>query len=510
MAKKRRVVEVNLPLLDGLVDATEQRYLSPEERLTLKTALHEMAQGLMPSLNSEKFEKLLERHRPRPSTDEETEQKKVPGHGRNGAAAFTGAARVPVPHASLRPGGSCEHCPKGKVYLARSGPAPLIRVTGQVPFQATVYELERLRCNLCGEYYQADVPEGVGPDKYDETVASMIGILKYGKGVPFNRLEGLQKSAGVPLPASTQWEIVEEAAELLKPVYEELVHQAAQADLEYVDDTRARILEVQREPDDERTGVFTTAMVAELNDGKIALFMSGTQHAGENSTDVLAHREPNRSPVIFMSDALNHNKPDVNDGVELVVANCLAHGRRQFVESLNGFPDQCLHVLEQLGTVYKNDAQARELGLDPNQRLKYHQAHSKSVMSELHKWLEAELEEKRVEPNSRLGKAMKYLLTHWKELTLFLRHPGAPLDNNICERAIKKAVLHRKNALFYRNLDGAFVGDVFMSLIHSCELNGVNPFNYLNALQRHALAARARPSAWMPWNYEASAGNSTA
>ncbi len=90
---------------------------------------------------------------------------------------------------------------------------------------------------------------------------------------------------------------------------------------------------------------------------------------------------------------------------------------------------------------------------------------------------------------------------HWTELTLFLREAGAPLDNNIVERMLKKAILHRKNSLFYKTMNGAAVGDLFMSLIHTCELNRVNPFDYLTELQRHAEQLRANPSAWMPWNY---------
>ena len=95
------------------------------------------------------------------------------------------------------------------------------------------------------------------------------------------------------------------------------------------------------------------------------------------------------------------------------------------------------------------------------------------------------------------------MLKHWAKLTLFLRVPGAPLDNNVCERALKKAILHRKNALFYRSLAGAHVGDVFMSLIHTAELNGIAPFDYLVALQRHQQAVALDPTEWLPWNYEA-------
>jgi hypothetical protein len=154
-----------------------------------------------------------------------------------------------------------------------------------------------------------------------------------------------------------------------------------------------------------------------------------------------------------------------------------------------------------LGDVYKNDGEARERHLSPAERLKFHRQHSGPVMRQLHQWLEAQFALKQVEPNSSLGKAVTYLLRHWKGLTAFLREAGAPLDNNLCERALKRAVLHRKNALYYRTLNGAQVGDLFMSLIHTCELNHANPFDYLTELQRHARELVDNPSAWMPWNY---------
>ena len=122
-------------------------------------------------------------------------------------------------------------------------------------------------------------------------------------------------------------------------------------------------------------------------------------------------------------------------------------------------------------------------------------------MEDLQPWLKAQLDQKKVEPNSGLGQAIRYLIKHWKALTRFPQIAGAPLDNNICERALKRAVLHRKNALFYRTLHGAEAGDLFMSLIHTCELAGANPFDYLIALQRHARELADDPSAWMPWNY---------
>ncbi len=124
-------------------------------------------------------------------------------------------------------------------------------------------------------------------------------------------------------------------------------------------------------------------------------------------------------------------------------------------------------------------------------------------MAELSDWFKRQLEEHLVEPNSGLGKAIKYCRKHWEKLTLFLRVPGAPLDNNICERALKKAIIHRKNSYFYKTRDGARVGDLFMSLIYTAERNDASPFAYLTALQENKEAVAASPADWMPWNYTA-------
>jgi hypothetical protein len=138
-------------------------------------------------------------------------------------------------------------------------------------------------------------------------------------------------------------------------------------------------------------------------------------------------------------------------------------------------------------------------GLSAEERVRFHQEHSRPVMEALHAWMKAQFTEKRVEPNSGLGSAIAYCLKHWDRLTLFLRQAGAPLDNNLVERALKKSVLHRKNSLFYKAENGAEVGDIFTSLI---QLNGANPFDYLIELHKHVAEVTENPSAWMPLDYE--------
>jgi transposase len=155
-----------------------------------------------------------------------------------------------------------------------------------------------------------------------------------------------------------------------------------------------------------------------------------------------------------------------------------------------------------LGRVYGFDAETNKRGLTPDERLAFHKQHSGPVMKDLESWLKAQLADKKTEPNSGLGRAIAYLLNHWKGLTAFLREVNAPLDNNLVERALKRVMLHRKNSLFYRTLNGAHVGDLFMSLIHACELCGANAFDYLTQLQKHAVELASNPARWMPWNYK--------
>jgi transposase len=433
------------------------------------------------------------------------------GHGRNGAEAYRGAERIDVAHSSLRAGDACPACGQGTVY--EKAPGVLVRITGQPPLAAKVYRLQKLRCHLCGQVFTADAPDEAGERKYDATAGSMIGLLKYGSGLPFNRLDGLQGDLGVPLPASTQWDIVHALAANLTPAFDELIRQAAQGEVLHNDDTTVKILELmgdrgrrealadaaEGEDDAEGRRVLYTSGVVALRDGRrVALFFSGRRHAGENLAQVLKHRAEELPPPIQMCDALSRNLPGE---LRTILANCLAHARRRFVEVYDRFPEPCRHLLESLAVVYRNDALARQRGLAPEARLRFHQEASGPTMEALHDWLTRQLEEKRTEPNSALGGAIGYMLRHWDQLTLFLRQAGAPLDNNLCERALKKAILHRKNALFYKTRNGARVGDLFMSLIYTCQLNQANPFDYLTELQSHADALAACPERWMPWNY---------
>jgi transposase len=516
-------IDVSTKELEALLEQATQQPLPPDGYQKLKAAIRtlgyvtellENREATLASLrrllcqsSTEKTEQVLKQAGLEASEKKRKPAGKVkpPGHGRNGARAYPGAHRIQVQHASLAAGDRCPDCERGKVY-PQSDPGVLVRIKGQAPIAATVYELEKLRCNLCGEVFTAEAPAGAGQEKYDPTAASMIALMRYGSGFPWNRLEGLQENMGIPLPAATQCEIVSETAAAIRPALDELIRQAAQGEVLHNDDTSMRVAALNRaqarmEFATERTGVFTSGVVSTAPGRNIALFFTGEKHAGENLADVLQRRATELGAPIQMCDALSRNLPKLPLKLEIIIGHCLAHARRRFVEVTPNFPEECRFVLETLGVIYSNDAWAREQGMTPEERLRWHQSRSGPVMEQLRAWLQAQLNEKKVEPNSGLGVAMNYLLKHWHRLTLFLRQPGTPLDNNICERGLKKAILHRKNSLFYKTRNGARVGDLYMSLIHTCELAGANAFDYLTELQRHAAELKKRPADWMPWNY---------
>jgi transposase len=403
MKTSRRRLDVDVQELDRVIDAAENGPLSKADCQKLKTTLHALVERLAQKRNTEKTNSVLE-PKNSSSTEAESAEPKSAGHGRNAASAFTGAEKVSVQHAQLKPGDPCPECREGRVYRQKE-PKTLIRIVGQAPLKATVFEMERLRCNGCCQVFTAAEPAGVGAWKYDMTAVAMIAMLKYGTGMPFNRMELLETQLGIPLPATTQWELMEQAAGLLKLILDELIRQAAQGSVVHNDDTGMRILKLLRNTDDGRTGTFTSGIVSIWREWRIALYFTGWKHAGENLADVLKRRVADLDAPIQMCDALSRNTPKL-PGVEVLLANCLAHGRRQVVDVAANFPEECRYVLETLGKVYQTDAQARERQLSPEGRLLLHQEHSAPLMDELHEWMETQFAEHKTEPNSGLGKAI--------------------------------------------------------------------------------------------------------
>ena len=477
--------------------------------LALETLVARMAADLGENIQISKLKRMLFGPKTEtsqnvlPESGEKKKRKdKRPGHGRTGQTEYRGARTQCVKHPQFKPGQICPKCGKGK--LVEQKPSNQIHIKAHPPIEATRYQLERLRCAVCGEVFTAPLPIGVPNVKYDDTVGVMLGVMRFGYGLPNYRLARMQEMQGVPMAESTQWELMAQTQSVLGLAYEALKVVAAQAHLFHIDDTRMRVQELKRKAVDQavakgkspRKGIFTSVILAMTAEWQVSLYFTGNRYAAERMEEIMKHRAAGLSEPVQMSDALTWNGARDYPFIE---ALCLTHGRREFVDLVKAFPEAARRVIMDLREVYATDAQAKELS--PEARLVLHQQRSGPIMEGLKEWMESELAEKRVEPNSGLGGAMKYMLKHWQGMTLFLRQAGAPLDNSAAERAIKRAVLHRKNSLSYLTVKGAELGDVFMSLIETCRMNEVNPLEYLMALVKNPKAVAEHPEQWLPWNY---------
>ena len=423
-------------------------------------------------------------------------------HGRYCANDYTGCPQVFISHAHLKVGDSCPDCKVGDIHgkLYASLPQQIVRLFGSPLITGTRYVIEKLRCTLCGQQYAADVPPGIAAtQKYDETARSAIAIARYYSGLPFKRQEMLQAQQGVPLSDATQWDQMSTLYEQVSPVHQVLQTKAAQGQLQY-DDTGNRILETQGLG----RAVHTTAFISLLGTHAIYLFYTSQHYAGEN-LELLLEQRTTEEPLLTMSDASSQNMPKHMDEALLarwILCFCLVHGRRKFFEITNFFTQECEFVLDIISQVYRYEKDCKKAKMTHVERLAYHQEHSAPLMEALRVWLNNQLLYQQAEENSSLGQAIRYMLRHWEPLTQFLRVAGAPIDNSMCEQAIKVAIRHRRNSLFYKTFKGAVVGDALMSIIHTAAQNKVNIFDYLNALQRHSAAVRASPELWLPWNYQ--------
>ena len=240
----------------------------------------------------------------------------------------------------------------------------------------------------------------------------------------------------------------------------------------------------------------TTALVVRYEGNRIAIYRSGRNHAGENLAELLTKRAADIPESILMCDALAANLSKVKSSRS---GYCIIHARRELYDIRDKYPEESTFVFNIIREIYRNEEDALLMG--SAERLVHHREKSAPIMRVLREWIDRQLDERRVEPNSDLGKALRYWRRHWDRLTLWLREGEAPLDNNLAEQALRKVVLMRKNSLFFRTQWGAAVGDVLVSLIQTCRLNGVDAWDYLVTIIREEAEVTRFPERYLPWNY---------
>lgn len=421
-------------------------------------------------------------------------------HGRYGFDDYSGLETVVISHQTLHAGAACPGCQEaeqsGKVYPYDAG--SLIRLAGRPLVTGTRYQLNGYRCHLCNEIYKPEVPAEIKQaPKFAPSAVSNIAIGHYALGLPFHRIELWQRNNGVPLADATQYDEMVKLTKKVSPVVNHLEKLSANSPLIHYDDTPLKILALAKGQG--------AAIVSSHGAYWIYLFYTSGRSGGKDTSQLLRQRTT-EEPLITMTDAAKCNElNDVDETLftRLIIAYCLVHGRRKFYELLDIFKEECSFVVDCIAEVYRHEAHCKKEKLSPSQRLLYHQSHSRPVMDALKIYLSNLWLYGGTEHNGALGRAIQYMLKRWSALVRFLEIEGCPLDNSICERAIKVLIRYRKNSLFYRTIKGAMCGDMLMSLIHTAMRNGVNAFDYLNALQVHEKAAAATPENYLPWNYQA-------
>ena len=311
-------------------------------------------------------------------------------------------------------GQRCPVCGQGTLY--ELPPGVEIRLDGHALLSAIRYELHKLRCSACGQIFTAPLPEEAGTEKYSARARAVLAVGRYYLGLPLYRLEGYEQMLGVPVPDATQWEQIEQVGDCSDKVLAYLETLAAQGALIHQDDTSVRMLLLMAENRthqaaaealgfacaQERTGMFTTALVVKVGERTICLYYSGRAHAGENLKALLKQREAKRDKPLVMSDALSRNAVDETT---VIRCHCLAHGRRQCSDLEDVFPVECQVVIDTLKHVFDHDEETRDQQMRPAARFAYHQEYSQPLMDELKQWLQKQGDE-RWNPTARSGKRL--------------------------------------------------------------------------------------------------------
>lgn len=458
---------------------------------------------------------------------------KPKGEGKN-AISDLASTSSPIAITGLPAGGQCPCCKHGTIHQVNPGSIGRIEVNATFTFHE--YQVEKMRCNSCGQTVSAEVPPEVSEDhikgaSFDATAALLV--MRHSLAIPNLRIETLNGWLGTPLSDSRQWDIMREAGKLLLPLYEYLKQYIADAAVQVLDDGWCRIICIHREIQNEidaaerfnikkdsiRTGINTTAVLGYQDGNIVVVYMSGRKHQGENAHDLNLLKSTHLDSI-RMSDAATkatstHPFPArdergfVLSGGEktlidsrIHVAHCLTHLRNKFADLRSHAPELCSSILDIIGQIYDVEEEAKCNGLIPMERLSLHKSKSQPLVTKLQEIISAELNSKKWLPREPIGQALKYASDHFKACTAFLVLPGCPLDTNDAERAIIPVVRHRQSSYSYQTNTGALVGDISMSLAASALRANKNPIDYIAKCLEFKEDISTNPQLWLPWCYE--------
>ncbi len=395
-------------------------------------------------------------------------------------------------------GDICPCCNRGKLYHGED--RKLLQFTGHAPIEVNRFVKEVLRCNACNKEFIA----GGNIEKWTDSAKS-TAVLEKCSGMPFYRLSNIQDLYNIPIAESTLWYLCKLLwDDVGKVMYKALLEESSKRKNLYVDDTRARVLDVTIENNKkilngEKAGRSCNSTIVCSNNGldqEIILYITKQGYCGENIAPLIESADK-----CIMSDASTMTRPKIAEELlsTMNFLKCMSHGRNKFADIRSFYPEECNYFLEQIKSIYSTDDKAK--AFDPESRRLHHNKHSIVYINNIYKKIEHLFREKIIEPNSHLGQAMRYWVNNRSGLTKFLIVAGFDLDNNRCERNLKRLILQRKNSLFFKTLSSAEVLSGLSSIIATSKANNISSYDYLNWLQANVKLVNKTPSDYLPWKY---------
>lgn len=431
--------------------------------------------------------------------NKEKKNRKSPKNNSGGRYGFEDYPNAPINivENSYQLGSSCPCC-SGTLYPGEDRQG--IQYDAQPPLQVQRYKKKVLRCNACG---QEQVP-GTSIPRHTNAASSSV-IVQRALGMPLNRLSRLQDLFGVPVAPSTLWLMAKTVWDhVAKSIFEELCRQSVYGNIFGSDDTKARILEIQKRyaaGEAMKKGCYTSGIWTTIQNqdnptqtNKIILYFTANKHCAENFCELFAYKKDGEI-IGLMVDASSNSNPNLT---WVLIGYCLAHGRRKFFELLEFYPEECSFFLEKIQQIYLHETTTKEMNAED--RMHYHRQNSLPTLKAMYREMLRLFKEKKIEPSSRLGKVFLYFLKRRYEFGAFARILGMPLDNNGTERMLRPVAIGRKNSLFFKTLNSAEIWSGLFSIVYTCEQNGINAYAYLNWLQENWFTANREPDKFLPWH----------
>lgn len=316
----------------------------------------------------------------------------------------------------------------------------------------------------------ADLPSApIEKGKVGASVLALIIIQKFVDHLPLYRQIEMFKRMGMDIPSSTMSDWVKLAGELIAPLYECLVKKILQSDYLQADETRIQVLDRDKKKKTHRGWYWT---YRDVKSG--AVFFEYHESRG---------REGPKGRLKNFEGHLQSDGYEVYtyfDKDKITLLHCMAHARRYFEQALENDKERAEFVLKEIQKLYAVEKQCREKKLTHHERLALRQEKSLSVLTSLHQWLKETIVQ--VTPTSAIGKAVAYALPRWDKLMIYCSVGKLEIDNNLVENVIRPIAIGRKNYLFAGSHEAAQNAAMFYSLLGTCKLKGIEPFEWLKNL----------------------------